>query len=146
MTVPLTLVGAGVANWLVTVRGRCLDWPFELSILGFLTLQLLLVGFGYKQYSVPWILLGGAFVPYIGRFSREGLIGRIPAVHSAVVAVGILYAAVSAIGASARFDDMHDASADIAFKEWLESLVPTGASWQRPGIRTRSFGGRPSTG
>lgn len=117
--VPLAIIVAGVISWCLVVRERVGSATFELAVLGFLALQLVLVGFPYKQYYAPWFVLGTAFVPYVGR-----LLVRSKPLYSLALAVAILYAGANAWVSYRQFHVDREAQGMIERFQWLESMVP----------------------
>jgi hypothetical protein len=117
--VSLGIIVAGVVAWLVVRRLRVLSAPFELAVLGFLALQLVLVSFGYKQYYGPWFLLGTVFIPYLDPF-----LSRWRPVHAVAVAIGFAYAIVNGMESYRYFAGLHEAEAEIAAKKAIEAMAP----------------------
>jgi len=137
--VPRDIVIAAVIAWAVVARRRMLRMPFEIAVIGFLVLQLVLVGFPYKQYIAPWFMLAVAVVPYL-----EVLARRWRLLHSALLAAAFLYAGSSMVGAYRLYADRHDGSDDFRARRQLGALVPrdgyiVGSIETMPLLRRNSF-------
>lgn len=126
MTLPaqaplLLLIVGGAISWaLLSLKNRLTPSVFEIAAIVFLPLQAAIVPFPYKQYFVPWYLLGATFVHFlpmaIGQFS-----GRV----ARVAVVALLLLAISAGGlATAAMAD--EDGAQIAGEYWalLKSTIP----------------------
>ena len=62
----LALIAGGFACWLISViRRRIVPAPLEVATAVFLALEIALVPLPYKQYTVPWFLLGSLFIASI---------------------------------------------------------------------------------
>jgi hypothetical protein len=100
----LTLVVLGIAAWSAyLVKHARLPAPYEIAVVLFLIVQLVVVDRPYKQYFAPWFLVGACFVPFVGFFLVQALPRATPLlVAGAVVLSG--WTAASALGWFARHD------------------------------------------
>lgn len=58
-------VSAGALSWMWLVFTRRIQQTdFDVATVAFLTIQLLIARFPYKQYYAPWFLLGAGFIPF----------------------------------------------------------------------------------
>lgn len=110
----------GVCGWIAVVRKRIYRSPFELSVVGYLVVQAIIVSFGYKQYVAPWYLLGAlTFLPYL-----DLALSRIKPLHAIAAAVAVVYSLVGSLDAYRVFEQSKDASNEIAFKTWAQARIP----------------------
>ena len=70
------LILAGITGWAVDhIRRRSRPQAYEIGLASWLVLQVVLVGFPYKQYYAPWFLFAAGFLGYLGALLTE-LLGR----------------------------------------------------------------------
>ncbi|MFA6955380.1 MAG: hypothetical protein WC538_05860 [Thermoanaerobaculia bacterium] len=117
----LLLIAGGAFCWAALCRKVQLrPSAFEITVIVFLPLQAAIVPFPYKQYFVPWFLLGATFVHFIpAALARVSL--RVARLAAAAILLLALSAGMFAAAGMAEEDGLR-----LAGDYWalLESSVP----------------------
>lgn len=98
--VGLVLLGAAHRIWRRVSAGEPLGW-YESALLAFLVIQLLVVSPPYKQYTVPWLLLGLHFALQLPQLARPLALRRFAEVALLVAALAAAANAWLSLGPAA---------------------------------------------
>lgn len=118
----LVVIAASVIAFLTVVRRRVMAFPFEMTVVVFLVLQVGLVAFWYKQYTAPWFLMGMALIPWL-----NVLLERVPPARTVVMTAALIYAGLGVGQAMAQFWSNEEAKTQLRAFQVMESMVPRDA-------------------
>jgi len=117
------VVVASAAACIAQLGRRLRSHPFEMAIIVFLGVQMLLVSFPNKQYYAPWFLLGAGLVPYL-----ELPFIRVTFLRSLFIAAALVYGVFNARASYQQHAHQARAGTEIAQREKILALVPEDGS------------------